>query len=242
MLFRSFRKFGCDSLASFLLFVAATARVAHAEPAAADLSVAKQAFENAVSLEGERRWAEAALKLRQAIAVKDTPGLRFHLAHCEVEQGHLVEAALEYDRASELLRQGAKAPDVQKLLGPASDALKSRIPRVTVQLPPDLKSPTASLDGKVYPPSELELGTPLNPGRHWLRISAVGRRPFEQILVLTEGEPVVVRPQLALAPPPPSESVVAVAPPPSPSRVESASAVSAPPALDKPASSTKLYL
>jgi hypothetical protein len=235
-IFSSFRR---RSLASLLVSAAAlSARAAHADPAAPDLSTARQAFESAVSLESERHWAEAAVKLRQAITVKDTPGLRFHLAHCELEQGHLVEASLEYDRATELLRQGAKAPDVQKLLGPASEALKPRIPRVTVELPPDLSAPSASLDGKAYPVSELGLGVPLNPGRHVLRVTAAGRRPFEQVLVLSEGEPETVRPQLAVAPPPVTPAAPAGAtalPSAKPRRAASSHA------SDQPSSSAKLY-
>jgi hypothetical protein len=236
----TFHSFHRRAFASFLITTAALgARTAQADPAGPDLSAAKLAFESAVSLEGERHWAEAAVKLRQAIAVKDTPGLRFHLAHCELEQGRLVEASLEYEGASELLRQGAKAPDVQKLLGPASEALKSRIPRLTVELPPDLSSPSAALDGKPYPPSELALGVPLNPGRHVLRVTAAGRRPFEQVLVLNEGEPETVRPQLAVAAPPVTPAMP---------RVQSAapsakpSPTPAPPARDTQSSSAKLYL
>jgi hypothetical protein len=223
------------SLASLLLSAAAAVRVAHADPAATDLSTAKQAFESAVSLEGERHWAEAAVKLRQAIAVKDTPGLRFHLAHCELEQGHLVEASLEYDRAGELLRQGAKAPDVQKLLGPASEALKPRIPRVTVELPEDLSRPTASLDGKPYPPSELALGIALNPGRHSLYVSAPARRPFERTLVLKEGEQITVRAELAVAAPPTAPASAAKPAPAAPPSTPL-------PTRDHSSSSTKLYL
>ena len=206
MNFRTFRR---QSAALLVLCAASVvARAARADPAATDISVAKQAFESAVSLESERHWTEAASKLREAIAVKDTPGLRFHLAHCELEQGHLVEASLEYDRASELLGQGAKAPDVQKLLGPASADLKRRIPRVTVELAPELSAPNVTIDEKVYPPSELALGVPLNPGRHALRVSAAGHRPFEQVLVLSEGAPVTVRPRLV-----PVVPVVPSAPP-----------------------------
>ncbi len=250
MTFRTFRRHSAVSL--LLCAAALAARAGRAAPAETDISVAKQAFESAVSLESERHWAEAASKLRAAIAVKDTPGLRFHLAHCELEQGRLVEASLEYDRASELLAQGAKAPDVQKLLGPASAELKPRIPRITVELPPDLNTPSATLDGKAYPPSELALGVPLNPGRHVLRVTATGRRPFEQVFELREAEPVTVRPRLALAPLPVApaapavpaalvsrESVVppSTAPP---------SAVVPPPAVpsepDKRSSPAKLYL
>src|SRR5689334_6670437 len=106
--------FRTPSLVSLIAALVWLPRAAQAEPSAAEISNAKHAFESALTAEAESRWADATQKLREAIAVKDTPGLRFHLAHCETEQGHLVAALTEYDRAQELLRQGAKAPDVQK--------------------------------------------------------------------------------------------------------------------------------
>ena len=236
-------KFRRRSLACLLLCVAP--RLAHADPSASELSAARHAFEVAVGLENDQHWAEAALKLREAIAVKDTPGLRFHLAHCETEQGHLVEALLEYERASDLLHQGAKAPDVQKLLGPASDALKDRVARLSVELPADSSNPVTALDGKVYPPSELILGLALNPGRHELRVSAAGRRNFERAFSLREREQVTIRAELS-----PSAAPVGVTPAGGVAPVAGVApeAQAAPPASAAPAagesqaSSAKVYL
>jgi hypothetical protein len=184
-----------------LCSIAFGVRQAHADPSAAEISNARQAFESAVALEADQKWVEATLKLRQALAVKDTPGLRFHLAHCEEQQGLLVEAALDYDRASELLRQGAKAPDVQKLLVPASAALKPRIPHVSVEIPSDVQNAVAELDGKAYAPSELALATALDPGSHQLKISARGRSAFERSFSLKEGEQISIRAELPSGPP-----------------------------------------
>lgn len=192
-------------------------RLSHADPSSAEISAARHAFETAVSLENAQQWAEAALKLREALVVKDTPGLRFHLAHCETEQGLLVEAALDYDRASALLAQGAKAPDVQKVLASSSAALRQRIPRVSVDIPTDLLAPVATLDGKVYPPSEISLGVPLNPGQHQLTVSASGRRSFERSFSLKEGQALQLRAELPLvkaaSAPTPAAAAVVQAPP-----------------------------
>src|SRR5450755_2391939 len=178
------------------------AGAAHAEPSPTEISMARQAFESAVALEADQKWAEATVKLRVALAIKDTPGLRFHLAHCEEQQGFLVEAALDYDRASELLRQGAKAPDVQKLLAPASAELARRIPRVIVEIPNDAPSPVAELDGKAYAPSELALGQALDPGSHLLKVSASGRVPFESSFSLKEGDQISIVAHLPSRPAP----------------------------------------
>ena len=234
--------FRTRSLASLLACAGLfAAQGAQAEANATEISAAKQAFDSALAAEAEQRWADAALKLREAVAVKDTPGLRFHLAHCETELGRLVEASLEYDRALDLMRQGAKAKDVQKLLGPARSALLLRIPRLTLEIPADLQAPLIAIDNRRYPPSEAALGVPLNPGLHLLRVQATGRRAFERALNLKEGDQIAVTVTLALSPSPggPGGDERASEPPPPP-RQASAGSVSPPP--ESSVSSAKLYL
>lgn len=212
-------------------------KTASAEPTSAEISAAKQAFEDALSAETELRWADAALNLRRAIAVKDTPGLRFHLARCEAELGHLVEASLEYDRAEELIAHGAKAPDVQKLLGPARAELLKRLPRLTLEIPGDVSAPIITIDRQPFAVSEMALGIPLNPGLHQLRVQAAGRRPYERALKVKEGDRTTLSVVLPVAAPPggPVETSQGAEPP----------MPSAPAALtadnDK-SSSAKLYL
>jgi hypothetical protein len=227
-------------LETFLICAATfVSRWGYADPSPVEISAARQAFETAVNLESAERWAEATLKLREALAVKDTPGLRYHLAHCETEQGLLVEAAVDYDRASELIAKGAKAPDVQKLLAPASAALKPRVPRVTVELPSDVLAPVATIDGKVFSPSELVLGVPLNPGHHELSVSASGRSSFRRSLDLKEGEQPELRAEL---PPAPASAAAPSAPASVQAPPMSGSSYAAPTGTDSKHSSTKLYL
>lgn len=209
---------------------------ARAEATAAEISAAKHAFESALAAEAEQRWADAVLKLREAIAVKDTPGLRFHLAHCESGLGQLLEASLEYERALELLRRGAKAPDVQKLLGPARAALLERIPRLTLEIPADVQAVRVSIDGRPYPPSELALGIPLDPGLYELRVQASGRRAFERALRLKEGDRIVLPVALPLV----AQAGDQAAPPLQVQQQASSSNVA--PAPERRSSSTKLYL
>jgi hypothetical protein len=192
--------------------IALRARLAQAEPSPAELSTARQAFENAVALESEQQWAEAIVKLRQALAIKDTPGLRFHLAHCEERQGRLVEAALDYDQASSLITQGAKAPDVQKLLAPASAELKRRIPHLSVVIPTEVSNAVAEVDGKAWPPSELAFGVALDPGPHQLKVSASGRTPFERAFALKEGSQLSIRAELEESPTPAATLPAATSP------------------------------
>src|SRR5215470_9747095 len=110
---------------------------AHAEPNAADIASARRLFSEATVLREAGQWAEAAAKLREAIAIKETPGLRFHLAHCEEQMGRLLAARDDYDRADALIREGATASDVAALLEPARAALRERIPTLVVRAPSD---------------------------------------------------------------------------------------------------------
>jgi len=229
-------------LSQILPFSAAflSAHLAHAEPSAAQISTARQAFEAAVELEAHQQWVEAAAKLNEAIAVKETPGLRFHLGHCEEEQGLLVEAASDYDRASELIAHGAAAPDVQKLLVPASAELKQRTPHVSVEIPAQAQLTGLSVDAKPVAESDLTQGLALNPGRHHLVVSATGRRSFRRGFTLKEGDAVAIRAVLPLVDAPAPAPPVAPAAP-----LGSATAVAAPPPPPsaRPAHhSGKLYL
>lgn len=222
----------------FLLTCLLSSGRALAQPSSNELNSARQAFKDAVALEGEHKWVEAAAKLHEALAVKDTPGLRFHLAHCEEQQGMLLEAAADYDRATELIAHGAKAPDVQKLLAPASADVKNRIPRLTVEIPPDVASVAVLLDGKAALPSELAQGQLLDPGAHELRVSSPQRAPFARSLSLKEGDRVSVRVELPLV----GNGAPVIAPVPAPSAASSGPAVDASTPHTSRKSTAKPYL
>jgi hypothetical protein len=162
-----------------------SARALAAEPTAAEIAVARRLFREATELKEQKKWREAADKLREAIRIKETPGLRFHLADTEEQLGHLVEAQVEYDRADELIRNGAKAPDVESLLGPARESLRERIPTVTVRIPQGVTDAVLEVDRAKVSAALIGQPIPLNPGAHSIQVGAPGRRPF----ALVEHEP-----------------------------------------------------
>jgi hypothetical protein len=181
------KKFGC-CFTLCLAVALAPGRALAAEPTATELAVARRLFKEATELEAQRRWEEAAVKLREAIRVKDTPGLRFHLAHCEESLGLLVEALLDYDRARDLIAAGARAPDVESLLPDAQRALSRRVPSIVIVSPAGVTDVTASIDGKVVASSVLGRPAPVNPGTHQVIVSAPGYQEFRADVSVTEGE------------------------------------------------------
>lgn len=161
---------------------------ARADPTAAEVAVARKAFAQATELESQKQWAEAEVKLREALAIKETPGLRYHLGFCLEHQGKLVEALVEYDRTDEMLQQGAKAPDVAELLGPARDGVRQRVANVTLKTRAKLEGVSIEIDH--IPVKDVLVGKviPQNPGRRVITASAPGRQPFRRELSLGEGE------------------------------------------------------
>jgi tetratricopeptide (TPR) repeat protein len=173
------------AIAAASLVLAASAG---AQPSAAEVAVARKLYRDAVALEEAGKWAEAEAKLREAIAIKETPGLRFHLAVTQEKQGKLVEALVDYDRADEMVQRGTSAPDVVQLLGPARDALRARVPTLAVHAPAGARELGLTIDGKTFPAALIGKPIPLNPGTYTVRLQAAGFRPYETEITLAESE------------------------------------------------------
>ncbi|HXK19058.1 MAG TPA: tetratricopeptide repeat protein [Polyangiaceae bacterium] len=158
------------------------------EPTPSELSVARHLFDEGRAAEDAGRWHEAAERFRQATTIKDTPGMRFHLARCEEEQGAFVEALVEYDRARELIDGGIRASDVEKLLADARERVRAKVALLTLRLPDGVQNVSVELNGKPLSASVLGAPMPINPGKHGLRAVAVGRTTFASELTLATGE------------------------------------------------------
>jgi hypothetical protein len=158
----------------------------HAEPSAAQIETAKRMFAEAAELEASEQWDQAILKLRQALTIKETPGLRFHLAYCEEQLGHLQTALIQYDRASELFLLGNAAPDVAERIDPARASLRERIPTLELQILPKNAEASVRLDGIELSGEALTRPVPLDPGGHTLDVVADGFRDWTLKLQLKE--------------------------------------------------------
>jgi hypothetical protein len=161
---------------------------AQGEPSAAEIAVARKLFGEASELEGKKEWAEAEGKLREALTIKETPGLRYHLGYCLEQQSKLVAALVEYDRAAEMLERGTKAPDVAELVGPARDGVKKRVSSVTLKMPKDLESAEVRIDGVVIKAALIDKAIPIDPGQRVVTVSSPGRQAFRRELDLGEAE------------------------------------------------------
>lgn len=205
---------GTSLIAATLAF----SSIALAEPSPSEIALARRLFSEALVLENAGNWNGAIAKLKDAVAIKDTPGLRYHLAHCQEQRGELVAASLDYERASELIRAGAKAPDVEELLVLATQRMAAQIPKITLTLPRGVRTATVEIDGHVVSPALIGKATPIDPGPHRVVARAEGRATFEKKLVIGSGESLSL--ELALLPLAPQQEAPPAPPPASPKRDE----------------------
>jgi tetratricopeptide (TPR) repeat protein len=208
------RSFRFWPLAALCAFGVSAAPAWADEPSPTELAIARRLFKEATELELEREWQPAAAKLREAIQVKDTPGLRFHLAHCEEQLGMLVEAMLDYERAADLIASGTKAPDVEALLGPARRALEQRLPSLLIVIPAGVPNLSVELNGKPLARSILGRPAPVNPGKYAVVVSAPDHSRFVTEVQIAEGERKRIQAELT----PIAPSIAGAVPPPQPER------------------------
>jgi len=174
-----------------------------ADPVPAEIVLARALFAEARSAEEAKDWVLAASKLREAIAIKETGGLRFHLAYCEEQQGLLVEALVDYERSDDLT--AGTTEEFRAQLPAKRESLRRRIPTVTLLVPPSPPNVSLTVDGHPMPAAVLGKPIPLNPGRHTLVVTAPDHAAFTTQVSLNETDAVVAN---ALLTPLPKRPVV----------------------------------
>lgn len=196
------------------------------EPSAAEVAIARAHFSEAEKLMKQGDWAAAIDKLEQVVAIKESAGVRFHLAMAQEQLGRLVDALNNLDRAGEIIRDGASEPETAKLIAPAREALLARIPTVTLKCAePCPPNAMLTIDGKSV--NLVLLGEPilLDPGEHRIELDAPGRGRWGTTVTLEQGAREEIsavlpksspRPESASTPPPTRD--VAASEQPEPSR------------------------
>jgi hypothetical protein len=152
--------------------------------------MARDLFGKAEKDEEAKDWSAALEKLRRAIAIKSTAGLRFHIAVCEENLGQLVDALHDYEAAEELAKADKtdKGKQVLAVIAEPLLAIRARVPRLKLTLPADATDGEITLDGKKLAKEDAANAVPLEPGPHKIEATAPGRTPFATTLLLKERE------------------------------------------------------
>lgn len=158
---------------------------AAAAPGPKELATARRLFAEAEKAEQAERWAEALDKLEQVAAIKQTAGVRFHIAVCQSHLGLLVESIESFERAQDLARE-QKADDVLGMVAPKLEEVRRRVPVLHVRIPETVRGAVVTINGKPVDPAQLG-AIPLNPGTHQLIIRVDGQDRVDRYVTLADG-------------------------------------------------------
>lgn len=166
---------------------APTASFAQATPE--ELAAARQLFNEGKELEKQKSYEGALEKFKKVAGVKMTPQVRFHIALCEENLGHLVEAINGFDLAAdEAKRAGSTATEVAENAPKRADALRERVPTLQLTVTGKVLTSKILLDATPVAAAAIGVATPLDPGDHAIEVQdAAGKVTFHRDLKLEEG-------------------------------------------------------
>jgi hypothetical protein len=173
---------GCLAL-SMVMGAAVTASSATPE----EVAVARRLFREAEQGEKKGQWAEALQKLERVVAIKETAGVRFHIAVCNEKLGHLVKALESYERAKALAAE-TDTRDVLDMIDPEIERMRARIGTVRVEVPEGVGPLIVHVDQAVYanlPPGEV---VRLDPGTHQVIVKIDGKVRLDRLVSVDEGQ------------------------------------------------------
>jgi hypothetical protein len=170
------------------LIVVTTLSVARAASAeTADLQRARQLFDEAGELELQGQWAAAQDRLRAALAIRETPHLRYALGWALENGGRLLDARSEYELALRLARRDGVA-EVSKIAAARVAEVERKIPLVQFRVRGTLAKETRVLvDGRDVFVGVNGGTAQVDPGTRVVRIERNGEATTELSFAMAQG-------------------------------------------------------
>jgi hypothetical protein len=176
---------GAGALAVFASVLAA-AGPAGAQPSAADKAMAEALFRDGRKLLEAGKIPEACAKLEESHRIDRTLGTLLNLATCHEQQGKTASAWAEFNEAASLASAGKQTARASFAISHAAE-LESRLSKLTLKIeapPPGL---TINLNGHELSVAVLGSPIPVDPGSLPLAVTAPGRVPWMQTIVVEPG-------------------------------------------------------
>jgi hypothetical protein len=187
-----------------------------------ELAAARQLFNEGKELEKQKSYEGALEKFKKVAGVKMTPQVRFHIALCEENLGHLVEAINGFELAAdEAKRAGSTATEVAENAPKRAEGLRERVPTLQLTIAGKVLTSKILLDSAPVAAATIGVATPIDPGDHAVEVQdATGKVTFHKDLKLEERahEHLEVEVNDVEAAPVPTETVPIPPPPPPRSR------------------------
>lgn len=175
-------------------------------------AVAEGLYRQARELMAAGNYDEACPKFAESQRLDPATGTLLNLAACHEKQGKLATAWIEYSDASFAARRDGREDRVEYARERAAE-LEPKLSRLTLQLDAGADHPglEIELDGAALGRAVVGAPMPIDPGKHTLRASAPGKKPWTQVIEIAPlaDQKVLSIPALEDAPPEPVAPIAA---------------------------------
>jgi hypothetical protein len=162
---------------------------AWAEPSKMQTAEAQVLFDEGLSLMRAGKYAAACPKLQQSQKLDPGMGTQYRLAECYEAVGWIGSAFKLYTQVAAQAKT-AKRSDREAQAQKHADALKARLPTVTVTVSTTLGSLPGleiTIDGEPVERLDWNRRMPIDPGAHTIIVKAPGKKPWQQAIRAMEG-------------------------------------------------------
>jgi hypothetical protein len=178
-----------------LLALALTSHLVRAEDSGAQMrTMARDLADQGAQAFEQNDYAAALDRFARAFALVPAPSISIMRARALVKLGRILEALDEYEKTQRMqLGDDASAAFKQAVLDARREGelLWTRVPRLTIRVrssevaPKDLR---VQFDSKLLPVALLDVGRPIDPGSHEIKVDAPGYETETRAFTIEAGE------------------------------------------------------
>lgn len=168
-----------------LLGIATLASAAMAQPSREDRAAATALFDEARALVKDKKFAEACPKFEESNRLDPGMGTLYNLADCYEKLGKTASAWSGFRDVADQARLVSMKDREEDALARAK-AIEARLPRVRLLIPKELAGAKIAVlrDGIAMTAALVGTAVPLDPGKHKIRVEAIGYEAWETDIVL----------------------------------------------------------
>jgi len=164
---------------ALLTLVLGTSQPARAQRSAQDSATARALFDEGRALAKDGKYAAACPKFEESSRIEPGIGTSYNLADCYEHVGRTASAWSVFLEAASKARLAGQV-DREKAARDRADALAPKLARLTVVVPAQARVPGLEVrrDGSLLGEPMWGQALPVDPGKHTVRVSAPGYRPW----------------------------------------------------------------
>ncbi|HEY4012856.1 MAG TPA: hypothetical protein VGM06_05940 [Polyangiaceae bacterium] len=167
------------------LVVSSPARTAHADPSATDKSTATQLFKEGRALLEAGHVSAACRKLEESQRLDPGGGTLLNLALCHEQEGRTATAWVEFTEALGIAKRDDRPQRVEFARMHIAQ-LEPSLSRLVIEVPPVADVPDLEIrrDDSIVGRAAWGSPVPVDPGDHVIEVSATGKIPWKEAVVI----------------------------------------------------------